>query len=136
MAYAEFSKLMQINLACRLKGEGSYRYHVIGKLAAEAERDYLNSRSFKHETTTTLADNGVPTTTFMLERDIPVMMRFEVDMANSCIRFGEMNYDNYSTSAQNFQPEDLTDEWIDQFLRFMLRKDGDFAARLKRRFPG
>jgi hypothetical protein len=133
--FAEFSKLMQINMATRLKGEGSYRYTIVGKLAAEAERDFLNSRSFKHETQNQPGENGVPTTTFMVEREIPVIMRFEVDMANSCVKFTELNYDNFSTSTQNFQPADLTDEWIDQFLRFMLRKDKDFVLRLKRRFP-
>lgn len=133
--FTDLDKLMQINLSCRLKGNGAYRYEVIGKLAGETELEFLHNRNFKVEADSKLNASGVPATTFSVERNILVHLRFEVDYDASCIKFMEWNYDNFSASTQVFQVADLNFEWIDQFLRFLLRKDGDFAARLKRRFP-
>ncbi len=133
--FTELSKLMQIDLSCRLKGIGPYKYEIIGKLAAEGEQDFLYKRGIKYDTTTKLVESGVPVTTFVIERNIPVTMRFEIDHNASCIKFTEWCYENFSTSTQTFQVAELNFDLIDQFLRFLLRKDTDFASRLKRRFP-
>jgi hypothetical protein len=133
--FTDLDKLMQINLSCRLKGNGSYKYEVIGKLAGETELEFLHNRNFKVEADSKLNASAVPVTSFAVERNILVHLRFEVDYDASSIKFMEWNYENFSASTQVFQVADLNFEWIDQFLRFLLRKDGDFAARLKRRFP-
>jgi hypothetical protein len=133
--FEELNKLRQINLSFRLKGAGFYKYTIMGKLAAETELQFLHQRKVKVETKSEAGPNGVLSTTFTVERDIPVSMSFVVDYENSSIKFTEHNQENFSSSAQSFGLGDLSKDWIDQFLRFLLRKDNDFVASLKRRMP-
>lgn len=133
--FEELGKLRQINLSFRLKGAGFYRYTITGKLAAETELEFLHQCKVKVETDSKAGPNGVFSTTFTVERDIPVWMGFVVDYENSTINFTEYNQENFSSSAQSFALGDLSKDWIDQFLRFVLRKDNLFVARLKRRMP-
>lgn len=133
--FEELSKLRQINLSYRLKGSGSYQYSIIGRLAAETELEFLQGRNIKVETTSKADANGVLTMTFTVPRDIPVWISFVVDYDNSAIKFTEYNQDNFSSSSQSFAVTALSKDWIDQFLRFLLRKDNQFAARLTRRMP-
>ncbi len=133
--FEELSKLRQINLSCRLKGTGSYQYTIIGRLAAETELEFLQARNMKVETTSKTDANGVLTMTFTVPRDIPVWISFVVDLDNSTIKFSEYNQDNFSSSTQTFPVTSLSKEWIDEFLRFLLRKDNKFATRLTRRMP-
>jgi hypothetical protein len=133
--FEELSKLRQINLSCRLKGTGSYQYTIIGRLAAETELEFLQARNMKVETTSKTDANGVLTMTFAVPRDIPVWISFVVDHDNSTIKFSEYNQENFSSSTQTFPVTSLSKEWIDEFLRFLLRKDNKFAARLTRRMP-
>ena len=133
--FEELGKLRQINLSCRLKGTGSYQYSVIGKLSAETELEFLQARNLKVDVSNKSDANGVVTMSFTVVRDIPMLMRFEVDYENSKIKFTEYNQENFSVSTQSFAIHELSKDWIDQFLRFLLRKDNQFASRLSRRMP-
>jgi hypothetical protein len=133
--FEELSKLRQINLSFRMKGPGSYQYTIIGRLAAETELEFLHARNMKVETTSRTDANGVVTMTFSVPRDIPVWVSFVVDYDNSTIKFSEYNQENFSSSTQSFPVTSLSKDWIDDFLRFLLRKDNKFATRLTRRFP-
>jgi hypothetical protein len=133
--FEELSKLRQINLSCRLKGAGSYQYTIVGRLAAETELEFLQARNIKVETTSKADANGVLSVTFTAPRDIPMWISFVVDYENSAIKFSEYNQENFSSSTQSFPVTALSKDWIDEFLRFLLRKDNKFAARLTRRMP-
>jgi hypothetical protein len=133
--FEELTKLRQINLSFRLKGTGSYQYTIIGRLAAETELEFLQARNMKVDTTSKTDANGVLSMTFTVPRDIPVWISFVVDYDNSTIKFSEYNQENFSSSTQTFAITALSKDWIDEFLRFLLRKDNKFAARLTRRMP-
>ena len=133
--FVDSHKLRQINLSYRLKGEGAYEYKVIGKLSAETEQDFLFNRGIRSDAESKLDANGTPIFMISIKRDLPVYIRFEVDYENSNIKFRELNQENFSTSSAVFAAEDVTDEWIDEFFGFLLRKNSTFASKLKRRMP-
>lgn len=131
--FAELNKLRQINLMYKLTGLDTFNYTVEGKLAGEQEADNLRAKNLKVETKTFINDRGIPATAFTVERLFSVHVKFDVDYDNSKIKLIMVNHDNFLNLRQSFAASDITEEFIDEFVRYLIRKDKVFTARMGRR---
>lgn len=131
--FAEQNNLRQINLLYKLIGHDTFSYTMQGKLAGEQEADKLRSKNLNVETKTFISERGIPSTTFTIERNFLAMVKFEVDYDNSKIKLFIGNHENLTSIRNSFAASDITDEFLDEFVRYFIRKDRVFVARMGKR---
>ncbi len=131
--FAELSNLRQINLIYRLSGHDTFSYTVEGKLAGEQELDNLHARKVKMESRTFINDRGIPCMQFTIERNFTVFVKFDVDYDNSKIKLFFVNHENLANLRQSFTADEITDQFLDEFVRYLIRKDKVFLARMGKR---
>jgi len=61
------------------------------------------------------------------------MVKFEVDYDNSKIKLFIGNHENLTSIRNSFAASDITDEFLDEFVRYFIRKDRVFVARMGKR---
>ncbi|MDD2760192.1 MAG: hypothetical protein PHH11_07845 [Methylomonas sp.] len=124
--FADFDRLMQINVLFYCVGPGSFSYNLESQGRIEREVAFLTSRNVNFDWK--LLDNRsiMQLACFSITRKIPVRFKFEVDYEHSKIQLLINNYENFNIYKKSFSPEDVNDELLDEIARFMLRKDSEF----------
>jgi hypothetical protein len=123
----DFNRLMQINLTFFLKGEGYFSYTIEGKRIIEQEVSFLHSRDMPFEWKNIPGKAGVKTATFTLQRKIPVRFRIEVLYDKSQLLFTIDNHEDFSVYTKTLEPEDVTEEFLENVVSYLLRRNRDFT---------
>lgn len=124
--FADYDRIMQINVSFVCTGRGSFTYELEGKSRIEREIGFLHGKNVPFEWNQFINHNGVEAGRFTINRKIPVRFRFEVDFENTKIRLLINNHEDFNVYKKTFNPEEIDDELLDEVIRFMLRKDSDF----------
>jgi hypothetical protein len=123
--YADFERLLQINITFFLTGEGAFTYQVIGSSKIEQEISFLHTKNihFCWQHLTSKEHNRLAA--FTINRKVPVRFRFEVDFENTIIKLIINNHEELTTYQKIFLAEEINEELLEQVSRYMLRKDTD-----------
>jgi hypothetical protein len=124
--FADFNRLMQINLTFTCQGNGEFTYVLEGKVRIEQEVAFLHSRNVPFTWNQYISSKGIESSTFTITRKIPVRFRFEVDFEQSKIKLSINNHENFNIYSKAFAAEAINELLLDEVIRFLLRQDGDF----------
>ncbi|TXL12909.1 hypothetical protein BMR05_13835 [Methylococcaceae bacterium HT4] len=123
---ADIDKLRHINITFYCEGAGVLEYVVRGKTDIEREISFLH---FKRLTSKTLRIPGHKkhdALKFLVDRKIPVRLRFEVDYENSLIKVIINNYSQFSIFTELWKAEEIDHDFLDMVTRYLLRQDSEF----------
>ncbi len=124
--FADFNRLMQINVTFTCQGHGDFSFTLEGKSRIEQEVSFLNSTNIPFTWNQYVGTRGVESATFVITRKIPVRFRFEVDYQHSKIKLLINNHENFNVYSKSFDPATVNELLLDEVIRFMLRQDSDF----------
>lgn len=124
--FADFDRLMQINVCFFCVGFGSFSYNLDSQSRIEREVAFLTSRNVNFDWKLLDGRSAMHSACFTITRKIPVRFKFEVDYEQSKIQLLINNHEDFNVYKKIFAPEDVNDELLDEIARFMLRKDSDF----------
>ncbi|MDT8406121.1 MAG: hypothetical protein RQ715_02615 [Methylococcales bacterium] len=116
-------KLMQINVSYRCVGTGTFRLIREGKLAVDREMAFLYDHKLRFEWKSLAMRENIARTEFMIERYVPVMLRFEVDYENSALKMQIRNHSNFNHYDQLYDSAQINDAFLDKVARYILRQD-------------
>jgi hypothetical protein len=63
---------------------------------------------------------------FTVKASVTARFTFEADIEKACIKLTYVNFDQYGPISHIIKPEDINDDFIDQFDRFIIRENKDF----------
>lgn len=124
--FADFDRLMQINVCFFCVGFGSFSYNLEGQNRIEREVAFLTSRNLSFDWKLLDGRSAMHCACFSITRKIPVRFKFEVDYEQSKIQLLINNHEDFNVYKKSFAPDEVNDELLDEIARFMLRKDSDF----------
>ncbi len=124
--FADFDRLMQINVCFFCVGFGSFSYNLESQNRIEREVAFLTSRNVNFDWKLLDGRSAMHSACFTIARKIPVRFKFEVDYEQSKIQLLINNHEDFNVYKKTFTPEEINDELLDEIARFMLRKDSDF----------
>lgn len=107
------------NCAC----EGGVKFHVKGKDAAERQRQYMWQHNLRFTSKNLVDGSGV----FFLETFVPVTFEFEAQPDREAIRLRVRNLEGLGTNTTYFHPDQLNEEFLEEFGKAILRKHNRFA---------
>ncbi|MGR8933806.1 MAG: hypothetical protein ACU837_05365 [Gammaproteobacteria bacterium] len=125
--FADFNRLMQINLSFSLRGEGAFSFTIEGSRIIEQEISFLHSRHMPFEWKNITGKNGVKTATFTLQRQIPVRFRVEVLYEQSQLLFMIDNHEDFSKYTKTLDPAEVTEDFLEQLVSYLLRRNHEFT---------
>jgi len=126
--FADIDKLMQINIIFYCIGSGSFQYTVQTKAAIEQEIAFFHAKRLKTKTQRVPSTGRDEVAKFIVERIIPVHLRFEVDYKQSKIKVIINNHTNFSNYAESWSASQIDAKFLDTLARYILRKDTDFIS--------
>lgn len=124
--FADFERIMQININFSCIGHGSFKYELEGRGRVEREVAFLHSKNVPFDWNQFVSKSGVETGSFTITRKIPIRFKFDVDFKRSKIKLLINNHEDFSVYKKIFEPHEVDEELLDEVIRFMLRKDSDF----------
>jgi len=124
--FADFDRLMQINVCFFCVGFGSFSYNLESQGRIEREVAFLTSRNAYFDWKLLDGRSAMHSACFTITRKIPVRFKFEVDYEQSNIQLLINNHEDFGAYKKTFAPDEVNDGLLDEIARFMLRKDSDF----------
>ena len=124
--FADFDRLMQINVCFFCVGFGSFSYNLESQGRIEREVAFLTSRNAYFDWKLLDGRSAMHSACFTITRKIPVRFKFEVDYEQSNIQLLINNHEDFNAYKKTFAPDEVNDELLDEIARFMLRQDSDF----------
>jgi len=126
--FADIDKLMQINMTFYCVRSGSFHYTVKTKTAIEQEVAFFHAKRLKTKILRVPSTGGDEAAKFIVERIIPVRLRFEVDYDQSKIKVMINNHTNFSSYAESWTASQIDAKFLDTLARYILRQDNDFIS--------
>lgn len=123
---ADEDKLRHINITFFCAGEGAFDYVVRSKVDIEHEIAFLHAKRLLFKTQRIPGHKKESALKFVVQRKIPVRLRFEVDYDNSLIKVLIHNYAHFSVYTESWEAEAIDHEFLDMVSRYLLRKDSEF----------
>ena len=123
--FADYDRLMEINLSFSCEGEGSVCYEIEGKNRIEQEVALLHSKNLQFRWENQHRAKNKRLAMFTISKKIPVRFRIEVDYKNSKIILLIHNHEDLKVYQKSFTANEMTQEVFDEISRYMLRKDSD-----------
>ena len=123
---ANMDKIELINLHYELTAAGNFVYKLVNAPDVESEINFLHSRRvpFKWNRPNTNTRDNVAN--FTVERRVPVLVKFAVDLPKSLITLDIYNQEDFAHFHQELEPDALTPEYLDELVRYLLREDRQF----------
>jgi hypothetical protein len=124
--FADFENIKQINVNFVCIGRGSFNYVLDGRNKIEDEVAFLNAKNMTFDWNQFVNQEGVDAANFTVTRKIPVRFRFEADIKQSRIKLLINNHEDFSVYNKKFDPNAMNEEFLDEVIRLMLRRESDF----------
>ncbi|MCH9670166.1 MAG: hypothetical protein K0U93_01845 [Gammaproteobacteria bacterium] len=104
------------------RSTGTVRFEVVGKDAAERQRQYLWSHNLRF--TSKLSADAVGS--FTLEKMVPVSFEFQAMMDSGVIRLRVRNLEQLGAHNMSFEPEQVDEEFMEELAKAALRQPSRF----------
>lgn len=124
--FADFNRLMQINLTFFCSNDGSFSYQIENKGSIEQEVAFLHAKGVPFQWKYIKGKERTQTASITITRKIPVRFRFEVDYQQAAINILINNHEDFAVYKKSFQPEQIDEAFLDKLVRYLLRRDSEF----------
>jgi len=121
-----FDKLKEIHLRYFYVGEGIMDYTVKNQADVEQQIQFLTAKKVPFEWSRQHNSIEKSSAIFQIERKIPVKINFTVDYDNSLINLDILNHHNFSYIKKSYKASEITEVFLDQLVKFLLRKKNNF----------
>jgi len=125
----KLDELVDVALSFSCLGEGEVKYDLEGGDRIERECHQLHTQGMKFDVVRHAnADGANPRGSFVAQRKVPIQVRFTVDNEAARIVLAILNFDGLETRRFTLQPAQIDDAFLDDFGKYILRKDNRFMV--------
>ncbi len=123
---AKYDELKEIMFRFYCSGEGKFPLDVFSQSEVEQQIKFLTAKKVPFEWSRQHNEATQAIACFMIERKIPVLIRFSVDLEAQSINLTIHNHYNFDVIERSYSCDDINEKFLDKLGRFLLRKDNSF----------
>jgi len=122
-------ELVDVALSFSCEGEGEARYDLEGGHRIEGECHKLHMQGMRFDVIRH-AERGsvIPRATFVVQRKVPIQIRFTVDKEAGQIHLAILNVDRLETRKMTLTPAQINGGFLEELGKYVLRKDNRFMV--------
>ncbi len=127
---AECNPPVLVTLRCSLRLERRAQYEMRAASGAPlaAWCDQLRRQGLQVQMLRMLEGSG-ERAAVVLDGALPALLQFRLDLAAGAIEFLARNFDELGERRQLVRPEDVTERWLNELMKYVLRQDHRFLVQ-------
>lgn len=122
----KFNELKEITLRYFYIGEGAFTLEAFTQAEIDQHIKLLSAHKVPFDWSRQFNAVTNSLATFTIERKIPVIIKFEVDIQSSRINLKIINHSNFDVTKRTYKASEIDENFLDKLARYLLHKDNSF----------